>query len=110
MKTEKEFSNIWVILLSVVAVLFIVIGLLKLILDHQFINGSQYLITAIVFSTTVILIKKKVLSPNNINPMFSLGFIFSVIGLNNPAGLTLYIGLWILGISLFILGLKKVSL
>ena len=76
-----------------------------LIIDNEYFTGSQYLITAIIFTTAFFLIKKNKISPNYSNPMLFLGFIFSIIGLTSPIGISMYIGLWSLGIILFLSGL-----
>jgi hypothetical protein len=105
MKEKKDFSTIWIPLLSIVAILFFIIGVARIIFDSAIFNGIQYVITSVVFGVLAFLIKQNRVRPNFINPLFSLGFIFSIIGLVGNTGLSMYIGIWILGISFFLWGI-----
>ncbi|MBD3311115.1 MAG: hypothetical protein GF349_01295 [Candidatus Magasanikbacteria bacterium] len=102
---EKKFEKTWLNLYLISSILFTIIGLVMLIIDNKYLAGSQYLITAIIFITAIFLIKKNKISPNYSNPMLFLGFIFSIIGLTSPIGLSMHIGLWSLGIIFFLSGL-----
>ncbi|MCK5078177.1 MAG: hypothetical protein KAR38_17480 [Calditrichia bacterium] len=105
MEQLKDFKKIWLIILSIVSALFLVNGFVMIIIDKNYYNGGQYLITAIVYSIAVLFIGKDKIKINYSNPMFNLGFVFSIIGLKSPAGSGLYIGMWIFGIAFFISGL-----
>lgn len=102
---EKRFEKTWLNLYLITTVLFTIIGLVMLIIDNKYLTGSQYLITAIIFCTAFVLIKKNKITPNYSNPMLFLGFIFSIIGLTSPIGLSMHIGMWSLGIIFFLSGL-----
>jgi hypothetical protein len=104
MKTFNDFSKIWIILLSVVAIVLLIVGLALIIFDQAILNGGLYIITSLSFGMVAFLISRERIAPNHLNPLFSLGFILSIIGLAGPSVLSLNIGIWLLGISLFVWG------
>lgn len=105
LKTTQDFSKIWIVLLSVVAIVLLIVGLAFIIFDKAIIYGRLYIITALLFGAVVFLITRSKIAPNLLNLLFSLGFIFSIIGLAGPSGFNLNIGIWVWGISLLILGI-----
>jgi hypothetical protein len=105
MSKEHKFKKTWLTLYTIVGILFSIIGFVMVFIDNKYFNGIQYIITAIVFFTALILIKKNKIKPNFSNPMMNLGFIFSVIGLTSPIGPSMHIGIWSLGIVFFLGGL-----
>lgn len=102
---KKNFSNTWINLYLIVVILFTIVGTAMIAFDKEYFNGGQYLFTALMFALAIYLIKVKKIKPNYSDPMLTLGFIFSVIGLTSPIGLSLNIGLWGLGVVLFLQGL-----
>ena len=74
-------------------------------IDNKYMGGSQYLATAIIYSTAAFLIAKSKVKLNYLNPMFNLGFVYSIIGLTGALEPSLHIWLWVFGIVLFIWGL-----
>lgn len=104
---NNKFNKTWISLYLISAILFLFVGLIMLLADSRYINASQYIITAIIFLYAIYLIKNKnkKVKLNN-NPSLNLGFIFSVIGLSGSQG-NLTIGMWALGVILFLSGLFK---
>lgn len=105
MNEKKDFSRIWITLLSIVAILFSIAGIAMIIFDNAMINGMQYIITSVIFGGTAFFAKQNKFHPNFLNPLLSLGFVFSIIGLAGNPGLSMHIGIWVLGIIFFLLGI-----
>jgi hypothetical protein len=105
MKMPKNLTHIWVTLMLVVSGLMLTLGLAFIIIDRVYIKGGLFITTSIVFGTVAFHISRERITLNLLNPLLSLGFILSIIGLAGPSGLTLNIGIWALGISLFVLGI-----
>jgi len=105
MDQKQDFKNIWLILLSITSVIFLVVGFIMLVIDQIYINGSQFIITSLIYITAIFVIMKSKFRPNFLNPMLNLGFAFSIIGLANVPAINLYFGMWIFGIIIFLVGL-----
>lgn len=95
----NKLQKTWLILLSISSILFLIVGFVMFVIDNKYINGIQYLFTAIFFSLAIYLNQKKKIKLSN--PEMNLGFILAVIGLN------INLGIWILGIILFLSGFFK---
>jgi hypothetical protein len=104
LKTTQDFLKIWIVLLSVVAIVLLTVGLALITLDRAIVNGGLYIITSLSFGMVAFIISKERIVTNLLNPLFSLGFILSIIGLVGPSVLSLNIGIWALGISLLVWG------
>ncbi len=102
MNEKKDFSKIWITLLSIVAILFLIAGIAMIIFDNAMINGIQYIITSVIFGGTAFFTKQNKFRPNFLNPLLSLGFVLVIIGLAGNPGLSMHIGIWVLGIILFL--------
>lgn len=101
----KEAKNVWLSIVIVVSILFSIVALVKILIDRNYINGIQYLLTAIIFFVAFVQIKRKSIKLDLKNPMLNLGFIFSIVGLVSPVWPGLQMGLWIFGIVFFVSGL-----
>ncbi len=105
MEQKTGFTKMWIFLYSLVAVIFFIVGLVMIIFDTAIINGSQYLLTSILFGSTAFFLIRKKISINFSNPKLIMGFIFSIIGLAGSDGITMIIGIWVLGTALFFWGI-----
>ncbi len=76
-----------------------------IIFDTAIINGLQYSITSAIFGLTALFTYQKKIKPDFSNPNLNLGFIFSIIGLTSAIEPSMHIGMWALGIILFLRGL-----
>lgn len=101
MADKNKFKKTWIILFGIAAILFFFIGFSKLFVDREILEGIQYLSSVILFWTYLSLIRRNRIDPTDPKKPFTLGFIFTVIGLN------INIGLWGLGIILLLLGLPR---
>ncbi|MFH1393547.1 MAG: hypothetical protein ABII71_01980 [Candidatus Micrarchaeota archaeon] len=102
MKAETKNRAIWLNLLKIASVFFFIIGFVMVLLDTRYIEGIQYLLTASLFMFTILFISYDRMELDFTNPeksvFLTLGFIFSVIGLN------MNLGIWALGIAFFVTG------
>ena len=98
-KGKKDYNKTWMGFLVFVTVLFFIVGLVMVTVDTRYLQGTQYLISAILFSFALYKIKSGKINIQESRP-FIVGFIFTVIGLS------INIGVWALGIVLFTTGLK----
>ena len=82
-KIEK-FRKIWIFLLGFASILFVVIGLAKIIADKEYLEGTTKLVIAITLLIAAILIysKKIILHYDSIGVtvFLNMGFIFLIIG------------------------------
>lgn len=103
MLTKNKYKRTWIFLLGLSSILFLIIAFPKLLIDKQYLNGIQYLITAITFQIAIYLMTKHKFNipprPPNASAMFNIGFIFTVIGLN------FFPVLWTLGYIFFLAGI-----
>ena len=93
------------LILGVTAVLFIVIGLQKIILEREYLTGIINLVTALIFLLVMLNLSNGKIRFSIFNDglyiFFPVGFVYMVIG--SSGFLTL--GIWGLGLTLFIVGL-----
>lgn len=101
----KDFNKTWIVLLAITASLFLIVGVAKTVMDKEFLNGIQYLISSLLFYVTMFfLIKKKICiqyKSTKSSVFLTLGFIFLIIGLNYN------IGVWLFGLIFFIGGIVR---
>ena len=102
---ESDPSKVWLALLGMAATIFFIVGTAMLLLDQNYLNALQYLSSSILYFVAMYLISKKRVdvrsSESGATKYLQMGFIFSVVGLN------LNIGVWGLGVILFVKGLIK---
>ncbi|MBU0472591.1 MAG: hypothetical protein KKF62_00365 [Bacteroidetes bacterium] len=105
MHQKKGFKYVWLSLLLITSIIFLVVGIVMLFVDHSYNGSSKYLITSVIYFSSFVLIIKNRIKHDYANPIIGLGFVFSVIGLTNAAFISLNIWIWIFGIFIFIYGL-----
>ena len=91
-------TRTWTFLLGFTATLFLVAGIAMLIFDTKYISGIQYLASSVLFYAALFLVRRGKIRDET---MFNVGFIFTAIGLSQN------IGLWALGIIIFLSGLFR---
>ena len=100
--SDNSINKIWIILLGIVAGLFLVVGTAMIVVDIKDLSGVQHLVTAILCGYSLYWLKKGRLNvtdlPKERRVMFSLGFLFAVIGIG------LHVGLWAFGFILLLAG------
>jgi len=101
MADKDKMKKTWTVLFGVAAAIFLVVGIAKIFADREFLEGTQYLSSAILFLVFLSFIKKNQVDPNDSKKPFALGFIFAVVGVN------LNIGVWALGILMLLWGLPR---
>ena len=107
-RKQTDFSNTWIVLYLLSGMLFSIIGLFMVFLDSDYVKGGQYILTALLFGTVIFLTKRrKSIVLHLSDPRLHLGFIFSIIGLAGASNTVVYIGIWALGIVLFLSGLLR---
>ena len=92
---KKNLLKTWKILLGFVAVLFSVVGIVMVTIDRRYLQGTQYLSSAVLFFIALYLLTKRKINIQD-KPQFSVGFIFTVVGLS------INIGIWALGLIFFL--------
>lgn len=100
-----KMKKIWISLLFLSSMLFIILGIVKIVVDNAFLNGGQYIFTSVIYIVVISIIKKNRSALIFLDTRIKLGFIFSVIGMNNLIAPGFYIGLWALGIILMLSGI-----
>ena len=102
-KSENGFNKTWTGLLLIAGLLFFVVGSVMVTIDNRYLNGFQYLFTSALFFAALYLIRNRRLDIDDSSQKsvasFKMGFIFSVVGLN------INVGVWGLGVVLFLSGL-----
>ena len=73
--------------------------------DSDYVKGAQYILTAVMFGIAIFLAKKKDIVLHFSDPRLHLGFTFSIIGLVGLPNTGVYVGVWALGVILFLSGL-----
>lgn len=103
---KQNSQRTWLSLYSIVAVLYLIVGIAMLTFDWNFklMDGLKLIITSIIFMCAIFSITIKRIEYDYSNPKLNIGFLFSVIGASNVPKTPFEI-LWIIGIILFISGL-----
>ncbi|OFY24417.1 MAG: hypothetical protein A2X02_00140 [Bacteroidetes bacterium GWF2_29_10] len=106
MENNKKFKTIFITLCLIVAILFFIVAIAMIFFDNKTVYGTLFLITSIIFAVASLLTKQNKINPDFSNPIVSssiyLGFVFSIISLNNLISLNMRIGIWFFGITFFI--------
>ncbi|MBC8216026.1 MAG: hypothetical protein H8E64_05905 [Candidatus Marinimicrobia bacterium] len=100
----KNNTTFWKTLLGLTAILFLIVGLPKIFIDHEYLQGFPMLITTVVFGFGYIKILKGEIVETNTS--LNTGFIFLAISLGmiiNQGNIG--IGFWGFSIVLFLSGL-----
>ncbi len=104
MKKKVNKERVWMIILAITALIFLVIGVVKIV-EKDYLMATTSLITTLAFLLTTISILKGKLKFNNPNDglkiFFPVGFVFTVAGGSGY----LNAGIWGFGLTLFIVGL-----
>ncbi|MCM1986765.1 hypothetical protein [Methanococcoides seepicolus] len=101
------------ILLLIVATLFTMIGAAMVLLDYNYYNGLQYLVTAVAFFTTAYIIKVGKLdieiATDSKRTQFIAGLMITVVALNITFVALSIKGLfWAVGIAVFIISIYNI--
>lgn len=95
MKMENNLLKTWKILLGFAAVLFSVVGIVMVTIDTRYLQGIQYLSSAVLFFMALYLLTKRKINIQD-KTQFGVGFVFTVVGLS------INIGIWALGLMFFL--------
>ena len=100
--SDYSINKIWIIILGIAASLFLVIGVAMITVDAEYLNGGQYLATAILCGYSLYWLKKWKLNvtdlPKERKAMFSLGLLLIAIGIG------FNVGFWAFGFILLLAG------
>ncbi len=94
-KKARSIANVWIVLASVVSILFAVIGFVMVFIDPEprYLNGSMYLVSAAAFAAAIcVLVKTKSANQNDerLNMFFMQGFVLQILGIG-----PLFSGEWV---------------
>ncbi len=103
MDSIKDFEKEWILVQSLVAILFLIMGVAEITQNQNMLFSLLYLLTSAIFGLTVLFVKQGKIKLNFYNPLIMIGFIFAVIGIASN------IWLWLGGIIFYITGLFKKS-
>lgn len=102
---KESIIKTMTIIYSISSVFILVVGFALIISDAKYLQGIQYLISSILLFYAMYNINKNNIDLTQLDSstysMFSLGFIFLIVGLN------INIGIWALGLIFFTSSLFK---